>query len=488
MGQADIVIKAYFFEYGKQAPKYSEFRGIVTSETMFGGKSSWANYTSRKESIKDSMQTEDEEMGSFAGYTAREAATNKSAEQYFTRTDSKKLYTNEERKAWAEESKKYFSKPGNIAWTLVVSLQDTSLLQTYAIKDQKDLSDMTCVSMNKILKRMGLNPDNVLWWEDYHTNKKNPHMHITFMEKEQTRFRGKLKPSELDMIKTIFTSELLKRRNIAAGLENITESELKAVHQEKTDIVEKAGKLSYGTLENVLNLYSQLPLKGRLQYQSANMLPFRSQLDTIVEQILQTAGIKEMYEQFTARLTRLSGNIDELNNAQISHLRQTEDDKLRVQLANTVLDNFKHMDSYTAEQLSAWRQDHLTDVINGVKGSSDKNDLLFNEAVKLMDGHPDRGKRAQALQLMALSAKNGNPQAKHVMNYMHKSYGMNKRTYNILSSTFATNVSKDVRRAISEKTFAILNEIAAYLEDSDELAPQKIKDQAASRYLEGKRS
>ena len=207
--------------------------------------------------------------------------------------------------------------------------------------------------MNKILKRMGLDPKNVLWWEDYHTNKKNPHMHITFMEKEQTRFRGKLKPSELDMIKTVFTSEFLKRRNIAAGLENITESEMKAVHQEKTNIVEKAGKLSYETLENVLNLYSQLPLRGRLQYQSANMLPFRSQLDTIVEQILQTDGIKEMYEQFTARLTRLSGNIDELNNAHISHLRQTEDDKLRVQLANTVLDNFKHMDSYTAEQLSA---------------------------------------------------------------------------------------------------------------------------------------
>ena len=135
-----------------------------------------------------------------------------------------------------------------------------------------------------------------------------------------------------------------------------------------------------------------------------------------------------------------------------------------------------------------WRQDHLPDVINKVKGSSDKNDLLFNEAVKLMDGHPNRGKMAQALQLMALSAKNGNKQAKHVMNYMHKSYGMNKRTYNILSSTFATNVSKDVRRAISEKTFAIQNEIAAYLEDSDEIAPQKIKDQAASRYLEGKRS
>ena len=82
MGQADIVIKAYFFEYGKQAPRYSEFPGIVTSETMFGGKSSWANYTSRKESIKDSMN--EDELGSFAGYTAREGATENSAKKYFT--------------------------------------------------------------------------------------------------------------------------------------------------------------------------------------------------------------------------------------------------------------------------------------------------------------------------------------------------------------------------------------------------------------------
>ena len=76
----------------------------------------------------------------------------------------------------------------------------------------------------------------------------------------------------------------------------------------------------------------------------------------------------------------------------------------------------------------------------------------------------------------------------HCMNYMKKSYGMNRQAYRVLSGTFATHVSKDVRRAISEKTFAIQNEIAAYLEDSDELAPQKIKDQAASKYLEGKRS
>ena len=182
MGQADIVVKAYFFEYGKQAPKYSEFPGIVTSETMFGGKSSWANYTSRKESIKGSMEDEKNEIGSFAGYTAREGATENSAKQYYTQTDSKKLYTKEDRKLWAEQSKRYFSKEGNLAWTLVVSLPDTSMLEKYCLKDQENFANITYEAMNKIFKRMHLDPQNMLWWEDYHTNKKNPHLHITFME------------------------------------------------------------------------------------------------------------------------------------------------------------------------------------------------------------------------------------------------------------------------------------------------------------------
>jgi hypothetical protein len=488
MGQADIVVKAYFFEYGKQAPKYSEFPGIVTSETMFGGKSSWANYTSRKESIKGSMEDEENEIGSFAGYTAREGATENSAKQYYTQTDSKKLYTKEDRKLWAEQSKRYFSKEGNLAWTLVVSLQDTSMLEKYCLKDQEDFANITYEAMNKIFKRMHLDPQNMLWWEDYHTNKKNPHMHITFMEKEQTRFRGKLKPKELDMIKTVFTTQLMARKQIFDQYGFTAGDVLKDAHQVKADIVEQADKLPYGTLEHVLNLYSQLPLKGRLQYGSSNMIPFRAELDVIVDEILQTGEIRGKYAEFTSRLNMLTKNINTLNNAEISHLRQTEDNKLRVQLANTVLDNFKNMDSYTAEQLRAWKQDHLTDIVDQVKNNTGRGDLLFDQAVGLMKGRPDASKKAQALQLMQLSANHGNPHAQHVMNYMKKSYGMNRQAYRVLSGTFATHVSKDVRRAISEKTFAIQNEIAAYLEDSDELAPQKIKDQAASKYLEGKRS
>ena len=486
MGQADIVIKAYFFEFGKQAPRYSEFPGIVTSETMFGGKSSWANYTSRKESIKDSMN--EDELGSFAGYTAREGATENSAKKYFTQAGAKKLYTKEDRELWAEQSKQYFSKEGNIAWTLVVSLQDKSLLRKYGLKDQGDFSIIASDCMNKIFDRMHLDPENMLWWEDYHTNKKNPHMHITFMEKEQTRFRGKLKPKELDMIKQVFTADLLRRRAIVEKWEQTAGDVLKDAQSIKVDIVEQAGSLSYATLEDALNLYSQLPSKGRLQYGSANMVPFRTQLDHIVDEILQTDGIKEQYQEFLGKLDVLETNMNQMNNANIATIKQSEDNKLRVQLANSVLDNFKNMDFSTAEQLRQWKQDHLSEAIDKVKMHAGQNDLLFDQAISLMENRPSAGDKAQALQLMKLSAKNGNRHAQHVVNYMNKSYGMNRQAYHVLSGTFSQHVTKDVRRAITEKNFAIQQEINAYLDQDDELAPQKIEDQAVSRYLKGGRS
>ena len=487
MGQADIVIKAYFFEYGKQSPKYSEFPGIVTSETMFGGKSSWANYTSRKESIKNSMNDNDE-LGSFIGYTGREGATENSAKQYYTKTDSKKLYSSEERHEWSEQAKQFFCKEGNIAWTLVVSLQDTSLLKKYGLRDQDDFSDIATECMNKVFIKMHLDPENMLWWEDYHTNKKNPHMHITFMEKEQTRFRGKFKPKELEMIKQVFTSNLIRRRESVEEVAFVSEEIMKDIHSTKREIVREAGHLSYGTLEDVLNLYTQLPLKGRLQYGSSNMVPFRNQLDKIVDEILDTDGIREQYQLFLGKLDILETNMNQMNNADIASIKQSEDDKLRVQLANSVLNNFKNMDSRSAEQLRAWRQDHLTDVINQVKGNTGKGDLLFDQAIDLMEGRPSASNRAKALGLMELSAKNGNEHAKHVMNYMKKSYGMNRQAYRVLSGPFSQNVTKDVRRAITEKNFAIQQEINAYLDQDDELVAQRIKDQAIDKYLKGGRS
>ncbi|MFQ8845942.1 MAG: hypothetical protein ACLR84_00605 [Clostridia bacterium] len=50
---------------------------------------------------------------------------------------------------------------------------------------------------------------------NYHNNKKNPHMHIVFMEKVHTRTRGKLAQKYLDKYKSTWLKELGLRQEFA---------------------------------------------------------------------------------------------------------------------------------------------------------------------------------------------------------------------------------------------------------------------------------
>ena len=100
------------------------------------------------------------------------------------------------------------------------------------------------------------------------------------------------------MIKQIFTADLIARKSLLDEYGITSVQAFQDVHAAKADIAEQARQLFYGTLEDVLCLYTQLPMKGRLQYGSYNMVPYRSQLDKIVEEILQTGDIKGTYKEF----------------------------------------------------------------------------------------------------------------------------------------------------------------------------------------------
>lgn len=50
MGKADIVVKSFFFQYGKSAPSNSEYKEVMTTDSLFGG---FFEYTDRKRSCKE---------------------------------------------------------------------------------------------------------------------------------------------------------------------------------------------------------------------------------------------------------------------------------------------------------------------------------------------------------------------------------------------------------------------------------------------------
>lgn len=59
-------------------------------------------------------------------------------------------------------------------------------------------------ALPKIFKQYGLDINNALWWFDIHRNTNHPHIHLAFMEKNQTRFRGKVTKQELENTKKIY--------------------------------------------------------------------------------------------------------------------------------------------------------------------------------------------------------------------------------------------------------------------------------------------
>lgn len=361
MGHADVIVDVAFLQYGKHAPSNSGFKGIVTTESVFGG---FVNYLVRDKAISNSM---DDELvrgkgeqaektvssllhsehgldGSLMDYTSRENATKNSNDKaYFTMTNEGKIYSQEQREEWIRNSMKSFSKDGDLIWTLVVSLDNYDLLNEYELKTQEDFASTTQKALNKTFKKIGLDPNNMIWWEDFHTNTDHPHMHITFLEKEHTRDRGKFTEKEIDKVKTTIITEIAARKRYKELYLQESEDALKMINPLKKEVISQMETLSYKTLKDVSNLYSQLPRSGRLQYNSANMAPYKNQLDNIVEQILKSDELKGTYEQFTDHLKKFDNNMNAIGNEKISHMLEREDTKLRVMIANEILKGFKEI-------------------------------------------------------------------------------------------------------------------------------------------------
>lgn len=183
-----IIVKSFFFEYGKKAPKNSNYKGIMNTNSLFG---EWFEYTHREKATENSfnqIEIEDQEGGSFADYTARVMATkgDKIGKQYFTMSNEGKLYTEADKHRWNRNSRNTFSKDGDIAWSLVVTLDDYELAKEYGLYDQKQWSEVAKISLIHSFEKLHLDPNNMIWWQDYHTNTDHPHMHITFLEKQKT--------------------------------------------------------------------------------------------------------------------------------------------------------------------------------------------------------------------------------------------------------------------------------------------------------------
>ncbi len=531
MGHADVIVDVAFLQYGKHAPSNSGFKGIVTTESVFGG---FVNYLVRDKAISNSM---DDELvrgkgeqakhtassllhsehgldGSLMDYTSRENATKNSNDKaYFTMTNEGKIYSQEQREEWIRNSMKSFSKDGDLIWTLVVSLDNYDLLNEYELKTQEDFASTTQKALNKTFKKIGLDPKNMIWWEDFHTNTDHPHMHITFLEKEHTRDRGKFTEKEIDKVKTTIITEIAARKRYKELYLQESEDALKMINPLKKEVISQMETLSYKTLKDVSNLYSQLPRSGRLQYNSANMAPYKKQLDNIVEQILKSDSLKESYKKFADHLKTFDENMNAIGNEKISHILEREDTKLRVMIANEILKGFKEIKqdpTEKANKVHTWKMDHGTQLLWNALEQIKTDDLLPEQKIVIKElkeqnfvaaqmaiknlgssavdqylkgsviviASKEDAEKERGIEYLHSASEQGNKQAKKFMNFFNRSVSFTKNEFHGYKQRFGMRLPKFFKRMLNNRKREVEEEIDEYLKQNQ----KKIYEKESGEY------
>ncbi|MBW9213118.1 MULTISPECIES: relaxase MobL [Terrabacteria group] len=433
------ILKSTFLKYGTLAPPNSNFKGVIDTNSIFGEKGLF-KYHKRESAIKKSGDSKKDY--SFFDYTQRAYAVNSSErkEIYYTYSDNGFL-TDKKEKEWLREAKESFSKKGNLLFQEMLSFENYEEAKSYGLNSQSDFATLMDKCMPKIAKAIGMNYTNLMWWMDYHTNTKHPHIHFNFFEKEQTLTKGKIDKRKLDRVKRIIYTELYDRKRT---LEQRSSLEFKQeIDLRKKEILDsisiKNKHLNYMTINKIFNLYIRLEDTGRLQFHSIHQKDKRKELLEISEMILKDTVGKEDYQNFLKLLKDNDKALNSVAKENVFNNALTNLYDLKIKIANMVL--------------KAYKDDETKEAI-GMNHTNSKKDDLMN------DYNVQKIKKRREKYLSENGFSNNVKGKNYVLNKSEKSSFAFR-----LNSQFRKNVDPEIRQYLSNSK----SEINAYLRNTDEL-------------------
>lgn len=345
---ADLVNMMMYLQYGKKFPDKLKIKGEVNTKSLIGYK----KYTER-----DKSRSDDKERFAFNGgymeYTSRANSRSQERVEIKSYTNYGWIKTDDEKKKFREELEQYFNKEGDIAWVPVSSFKDYMTAKQYGLFKEDDYAAVVSAALPKFFKSVGLDPNNMIWWIDYHDNKAHPHTHLVFLEKNKTRTNPKFTLKQINNFKGMIFDEMNKRSKIIEGIQDQDiikfkdkDKLYKSLQDKANDLIQKRENDAID--KNIKTLLSKLPGKTdkhkRLQYNSSHMIPYRRELDDIVERILTNEQVKPIYDDFLKKTLELEKFKSEKLNTEYTNIRDAEDKKIRVYLANQIL-KLKKLDS-----------------------------------------------------------------------------------------------------------------------------------------------
>lgn len=322
------ITKARFMMSGYKPPSNSRMKKEVSMDSISG----YFEYTGRDEAKDVEKEVEENETGYF-GYTGSHTVGTSSSIGI--------LNTREDRKKFKKEIKKYFNKKGNICWDLVISLESDEEAAKLGFETVDNWNSVMSDALPKIFKQYDLEYNNVLWWFDVHRNTEHPHIHLAFMEKHQTRFKGKISKAKLENVKKSIYTCIAARQKLTEKTGYDYREYFKIKDQEFNQLVTLIKGKDLSNVKTLNQLLDALPKTGRFQYNSYNMKDFKPVIDEIIDEIIfNSPDLKKQYDILLERIDVLEGIMND-ESAGISTLKEAELNKLHERIGNHILKNYK---------------------------------------------------------------------------------------------------------------------------------------------------
>ena len=329
--------KVRFFEYGKQAPSHSRFKGTMNQAALVG----YYEYTSDENKNEKSSELDNLKEGGYLGYVDKDEYT------FISEFDG---WLNEDnRKEFEHMLSDSFSKNGDLWWETVISLKSEEIANSYGLETPEDYKTLVDRCIPKFCKMMKLDQENVIWWANRHVDTQHPHIHLNWLEKGQnkTKTRGKITDKELKRLKNIVATELNHMKEIKFEIDdtwkiNIFKEKDEAFHELLNAIGKNAFDKNIVTLSQ---LYSILPKQGRLGYNSYVMKPYKPVIDSITKKIINDREFKGLFNNYVEMLEKLANyqnqSLSPEGNIDIATIKDTEIDKLYSRIGNMIIQDFK---------------------------------------------------------------------------------------------------------------------------------------------------
>lgn len=402
---ADIVNMMMFVEHGKAFPAKLNIKGSVSAKSLIG----YTEYTARDDSRDIDQDKEIEITDGYLGYTSREGSRIDDKE---IRTFSSDGWIPADRQMdFRKKIAKYFCKDGDLAWIPVTSFKDYFTAEQYGLMNEEDYAAVMSNALPKFFNRVGLDPNNMIWWFDYHTNKNHPHTHLVFIEKEKTRTKGVFKQDDVNYFKGLIITEANKRLQLIKGISSdktlFVEKDLMMNDVKRNlydHLISKKDEKIDGAIKKLFDKMAKDMFKGRLQYGSSHIIPYRKDVDAIVNMVFAHPEVLPKLNEFTEFLKQFDEEINKSSNSDINTFSNSEVGKLKKQLANKVLSLKKDYVSEAGLNINTNKpnrsKQHLTrmdaspeELVNAYRHYDEKTDdvskRILNSSKRIMKDEPE---------------------------------------------------------------------------------------------------